>query len=284
MKLRILFLCLFFSLHVKAEEPYQIERSKVIEIHSEILKKTYDLSIKLPRNYDAESEKRYPVIYLTDSGYSFPLVSSLTRQMVGGAKIQDSILVGISYSKEERWDISRTRDYTPTNSPNEEIGFSAEAKRASGGADNFLRFINDELFKFIDEKYHTDVSHRVFIGHSFGGLLGAYAVKTTPSMFKFYILSDPSLWYDKAVMLSSDIKSVTNVTTNVLIVSSNPKHPPKRGGFHHNMVANAKLLERQLIDSLPDNSYVKAEIYDGQIHETIYPLAVTQGLLRFVGR
>jgi len=270
------------SLESKAERPFEIERSEVLEFFSKKLNKTYDIAIKLPRGYQKNISKRYPTIYLTDSGYAFPLVSSLTKQMVGGGKIDDLIIVGMSYSKEERWDISRTRDYTPTHSPEEKIGFSKEAKEASGGAKMYLEFINKELFHFIDKKYRTDSSKRIFAGHSFGGLWGAYVIKVQPNTFDYYILSDPSLWYDSETVLNLRSSLSKGMTANVLIVSSNPSEPLKRGGFPHNMVANAKKLERQLVDDLAKDSDVASEIYNGQIHETIFPVAVTQGLLRFI--
>ena len=76
--------------------------------------RNYPIWVALPADYAAHPEKHYPVLYVTDALYSFPLVRSV-RNLVGqqGVNIENFILVGLPprrlTSKQ-----SRSRDYTPS--------------------------------------------------------------------------------------------------------------------------------------------------------------------------
>jgi predicted alpha/beta superfamily hydrolase len=282
----ILVLLLLISFDTAAEpaKPYTIERSEVVTIRSNLLKRSYDLFIKLPRSYKNNTTEKYPVLFLSDAGYSFPLVSSISRQMSGFGKTKEIIIVGISYSKGDRWDVSRTRDYTPTNSPNEEIGHSEEAKKASGGANEYLNFISTELFSYIKRNYRADMTNKIYAGHSFGALFGGYVIKISPDTFESYILSDPSFWYGDEAIFGINSEAAKGTVANVLIVSANSGIPPEKGSFPHNMLVNAKRFEHQLLSYLGTGSIVKMKTYNGQIHETIFPIALSQGLLEFAGK
>ena len=45
----------------------------------------------------------------------------------------------------------------------------AERRPTAGGADEFLRFLSDELIPWVEGQYRT-ASFRVLVGHSLGGL------------------------------------------------------------------------------------------------------------------
>lgn len=267
-----------------AAQAFEIERSTTIDLQSEVLGRTYTLAIKLPKTYTTKVSKHYPVVYFTDSAYAFPLLSSLTRPLVGAGKIKESILVGISYAKEEAWQISRTRDYTPSHSPDEPIGYSKHSRLVSGGADKFIGFIRTELIPHIERNFRVKSGERMFIGHSLGGLLGAHIIKTKPNTFSSYVLSDPSLWYDGMVVLKNKTHVQEDRTKlSVLIVSTDPPSKNFSSSFNHNMARNAELLHQQLVQHYSNTTNITIDIYSHQIHETIFPLAVSRGLLRFLG-
>ncbi|WP_425468843.1 hypothetical protein [Paraglaciecola mesophila] len=86
---------------------YTIPRSEVVELEEPISKRVYPLFIKLPRSYRTNKSKDYPVIYLTDAPYSFPLVSGATRFPMNSGTMEEAIIVGISYSKGSKGASSR---------------------------------------------------------------------------------------------------------------------------------------------------------------------------------
>jgi len=76
----------------------------------------YPVWVALPADYAAHPEKHYPVLYVTDALYSFPLVRSV-RNLVGqkGVNIEDFILVGLPPQEGLTSKQSRSRDYTPSD-------------------------------------------------------------------------------------------------------------------------------------------------------------------------
>jgi hypothetical protein len=96
------------------------------------------------------------------------------------------IVVGITNT-------DRTRDLTPTRverRPGNVNGFPT-----SGGADNFLKFIETELIPHVEKQYRVQ-PFRVFAGHSLGGLFTVHAMLTRPELFNAYIAVSPSLQWD----------------------------------------------------------------------------------------
>jgi len=284
--------CFFVPLQATAQTtPYTIERSEVSRFKSESLGRSYDVYVKLPRSYSKQPDTHYPIILLTDGGYAFPLVSSITRQMSGAGKITEPIVVGLSYAKEESWQKSRTRDYTPTHSPNESNYHSKEARKVSGGAEEYTVFLKTELMPFLSEKYRVDSKRKIFAGHSFGGLLGGYILKTHPDAFDFYIISDPSFWYHEGSIF--EIKSTdpslasknSDDLPDVLIVSQKHAGPTDTKNENgNNMERGATRFHQQLLANPSFYESVKLEVIDNEIHETLFPISVSHGMRQFLGK
>jgi len=86
--------------------------------------------------------------------------------------------------------IDRVKDFTPTHLDN---------WSTSGGADNFLRFIKEELIPHVNKSYPVNGDNN-FWGHSLGGMFITYAMLKEPALFKSYIAVDPSMWWDKGLV------------------------------------------------------------------------------------
>ena len=76
--MRLLLLALAFCLPVWGDTAWELPGSRVIEL-KDAHGRVYPIYIKLPRSWRRNPERRYPVVYLTDAPYSFPLVSGATR-------------------------------------------------------------------------------------------------------------------------------------------------------------------------------------------------------------
>src|SRR3982751_229731 len=115
----------------------------------------YQLHIMLPGGY-ANSNKVYPVVYLMDSQWDFPLVTALYGQQYFDGFIPQMIIVGVTWGgKNPNPDSLRARDYTPTKQ---------NGTPQSGGADQFLSFMKEELFPFIEKNYRADKTDRTLMG------------------------------------------------------------------------------------------------------------------------
>lgn len=140
--------------------------------------------------------RRYPVLYVTDADYAFPLIRAIANRVDRhGVGLQDFILIGLSYAKGENGAVSRNRDYTPGGA-----GVRPSPERASGEygqAAAYLQFLRDEALPVLERRYRIDPAKRIFVGHSYGALLGLHVLFTQPGLFSHYILGSPSLWFDR---------------------------------------------------------------------------------------
>jgi predicted alpha/beta superfamily hydrolase len=150
----------------------------------------------LPASYEKDDfyiQKKYPVLILLDGDTHFHSAGGIIRYMGGNEQIPEMIVVAVSNT-------NRTRDFTPTKS-NSSVGFnnSTQAFALSGGADNFLRFLDTELLPQINKDYRT-LPYRVLVGHSLGGL---FAVDSflNQRVFNAYLAIDPTLTWDDQIII-----------------------------------------------------------------------------------
>lgn len=179
---------------------------KEIKIKSSILKEECSIYVSVPDDYEKSSQK-YPVIYVLDGKYHFPIVYAAAHLLYDYLKIPECIVVGIGTN-------NRNRDYTPPLTNH----FSKPAEMsAAGGANTYLDYIEKELIPFIDKNYRTQ-PNRTIIGHSLGGLLAVHAFTTRPSLFQSTINIDGSLWFNDGASGDALINYLNN-------------HPDQKGNF-----------------------------------------------------
>jgi len=259
------------------DKPFYIPRSLVTELIDPISQRTYPLFIKLPKSYASNKDRRYPVIYLTDAPYAFQLVSGATRYPMNANKMEEAIIVGISYAKGSKRDSSRVRDYTPT--------LNTAWKQQTGGAQQHMEFIENIIFKYMSQNYRTDITNRTFIGNSLGGLFGSYVLLTKPQLFKNYILGSPSYWFDKQVIfrLEATVASkVTELNANVFI--SIGERETKDLESLYEMVNDAKRFYKKMLNWQQPNLKAKILIISEANHQTAFPTTAIQGLHWILGK
>src|SRR5688572_22790664 len=80
--------------------PYAIDDTQVLDIASKALGRDYQLYVALPESYADEPARTYPVVFVTDAPYAFPLVRAIGRRVGDhGDGLEEFILVGLSYAK-----------------------------------------------------------------------------------------------------------------------------------------------------------------------------------------
>jgi uncharacterized protein len=160
--------------------------TRTFSIQSQSNGATYPIKVAVPENYSPQTQ-RYAVMYVLDGEELYDFVAQQSKEISGGLATSNVLVVSIGYGKD------RTIDYTPTR-----------AAEGGGGAEPFMLFIRNELIPTMEREYGADTtrSSRTILGHSFGGLCGAYAFADFNSVFGNYILLSPSLWYDNEVVLT----------------------------------------------------------------------------------
>jgi len=262
-----LFINAFQVANAQDTNAFKIPRSTVIDIKDPESGRIYPLFIKLPRSYSYNNDKSYPVIYLTDALYSFQVVSGATRFPMNTGKMQEAIIVGISYSKDSGGHASRVRDYTHTE--------NSSWKYQTGKAKQHASFINDAIFSYIQKNYRVNNS-RTFVGNSLGGLLGAYIFLTTPTMFNNYILGSPSVWFKNNDILH--IKTELNPNKHKVFIAVGANETLELDSTKNDMVEGAKKLKLKISGDDFPNTEVKLLTIVGANHETAFPTTAIQGL------
>lgn len=250
---------------------FEIPRSSVVEITDSKTNLVYPLFIKLPKSYQKKPDKKYPVIYLSDAWYTFQVVSGATRYPMNIGKMEEAIIVGISYSKGSKRDSSRVRDYTPTENP--------KWRQPTGHAEQHMAFIENDVFQYIEQHYRTETNNRTFIGNSLGGLFASYVLLTKPEMFKNYIIGSPSYWYDNKVIFdlaTKQAKQIKTINANVFIAIG--ERETKALESNYEMVDDAKAFYQKLLAWQQPKLKVKMLVIPQANHQTAFPTTAIQGL------
>lgn len=146
------------------------------EIASSILTESRKLKIQLPRNYETNTDKKYPIVLTLDGDYLFEPVAGNVDYFSYWEDMPEAIVVGIMQDK------SRFDDtfYDETN-----------YLPAEKGAD-FFEFIGLELIPFLDKEYRT-AKFIVAVGHDFTANFINYYLFKSPPLFNGYIVLSPDL-------------------------------------------------------------------------------------------
>lgn len=188
---------------VQGREYFPADESHLIA--SKFVAQTFRIDV-MPPPQKRGSSQRHPVVYVTDGNAVFDMFKGICRIMQsGGREWPPFFLVSIGYPVDSPagGELLRGRDLSFPGFPDYFTGLewpwegvvSPEGKKKIGGAEDFQRFIAEELIPLIDGKYRTVVGDRVYFGHSAGGGFGLFTLLTRSDLFRRYIISSPTLTY-----------------------------------------------------------------------------------------
>ena len=285
---------LFVALNVYSQnyDSVVLNSAHVRTLRSNIIENSeYVLNIALPPNYQ-DTTLKYPVVYMLDAYEIFGLQLQTYQQLKFFETVPSMILVGINYKIQEQdfydglqeYLYIRSRDFTPTFLTNEQIiemhgkGF-ASYFNDSGGAEKFLRFLNEELLPFIDSEYRTIPNDRGILSYSLGGLFSTYVLFHAPETFQKYFIGSPALWWDDKVVFKfydqNKLKSLEKPAKVYLSVGE------KEGKGLRNSWQQLK----DFLESKEDtNILFQSEILSGEYHLTGIGLAHSRAFRRLYGK
>jgi len=159
--------------------PVMVTRSALHQFQSKIVDDVYELRISVPENYEDDQELR-PVIYVLDGQWNFTLVSDIVGKLASvDGLMPQAIVVGITWADSSfQPELERSRDFTP----------EANFLPGSGGAANFLKVLETEVFPLVESNYRAS-TERVLTGGSLAGLFVSYALLERPDLFLGYVAS-----------------------------------------------------------------------------------------------
>lgn len=260
--------------------PYVLKGTQVWTVPDPVSGRDYEVFVSLPASYEVNPQRRYPVLYVTDADYAFPIIRQVARRVnLDGPRLEEFILVGLSYSRGDSGVVSRNRDYTPT--PN---GPRSASSNLHGQGAAYQTYLKNEVLPFIDNRFRADPARRVLLGHSYGALLGAQILFTDPSMFQAYVLGSPSFWFDKRHIMTMEAayaRSHTDLPANVFMYVGDWEvpGPNPRNTSGANLVRDMQTMETTLKSHHYPNLRVQSLVLTDEDHLTVAPVGFTRGLL-----
>ncbi|MFN7723999.1 MAG: alpha/beta hydrolase [Rubrivivax sp.] len=259
--------------------PYQLDHTEVLPTPSARWSRSYEAYIGLPADY-ASAGRRYPLVVVSDAPYAFPVVRAIAgRVQRHGTGLEDFILVGLSYARGENGAVSRNRDYTPTDRSLDR-GQTA-ATGVYGQASAYLDFLAQDVLPLVDQRYRTQPGRRVYVGHSYGSLLGLQALQQQPALFSHHILGSPSLWFNGGQpfrALQAFAPQAAGRSARLRLYVGGLERPGPQRPRDEDMVGQMKRYA-QALQALPWRQLdLKAQVLDGEDHATVFPRLVTAGL------
>jgi len=227
-------------------------------VYSKILNEKRTLMIHVPHG---NKDEHYPVLYLLDGEEHFHSAVGIVQQMAG--VIPDMIIVGIINTV-------RDRDLTPTH---------VMDSKTSGGGENFLKFIEDELVPYVSAHYPA-APYRVLSGHSLGGLTVVNTLLNHTKLFNAYIAIEPSLWWDNKKLLKQAQQQLSSIdlSKKSLFVAIANNMPPgvdtisvMKDTFNSNTQVTRSVLPfvKALKDVKPKSLRWSYKFYPNERHGTV---------------
>jgi len=237
-------------------------------ITSKVLGEERTVLIHLPEGYETSKDK-YPVLYVL-GGSAGALVEGVQATSQRG--VPSMIVVGIATTG---YRLNSNRDLVPGG--------------GSDGAEKYLRFISEELFPYVEQRFRVE-NHRTLYGASAMGVFVLYALLEQPDAFAAYIASSPAVAYRydyMAAKATSAARPRPRRNTGLYVIYGDKEMPDVREG----LAKYRPLLEALRSDTLsitiedlpqethvPSNSLSKGlkQIFDGYLYP--YERLLTDGL------
>ena len=274
-------------------------------IHSKHVAQTFQIQVARPPQKRGES-RRVPVVYVTDGNAVFDIFKGISWLMQGFNRDLDFILVAIGYPSDSPFtgELLRGRDLTFPGCPNvfnglkppwDDVFAPEKDTKSFCGAEDFQRFIEEELLLFVDERYETLPGERTYFGHSMGGGFGLFTLFTHVHLFRNYIVSSPTVVYhgetpdgtqyenhnfmlNRARDFVVSSGSLNNIRLYMSVGTEEEFEPLiANWQFVSGFYRLANLLKEAAIPGLN----LMTETFPGETHITAWPIAFMHGV-RFV--
>ena len=240
-----------------------IPDTEVRRLTSSLSGDQYNIYVALPSGY-ADTEITYPTLYGLDPHLTFGITTEITRLLAFGEELPQLIYIGIGFSGPDK-DIEsyQMKNYIPTGHLDEP---------GSGGAEDFLRFIREDLIPFVGSEYRADPADRCFEGSSLGGIFGLYTLLRHPDTFRRYIIGSPWMDGDAPQIIKFETEYATNHSDLPAAVFMGA------GSLEPEFVINNILkLKKAFENRNYPNLQLHTHIFEGETHLSVVPSNISRG-------
>jgi predicted alpha/beta superfamily hydrolase len=244
-------------------------------VKSQVLKEDRTVYVYLPESYaEGRGYRKYPALYVRDGGKFFQSFAGAVQHLAADATphVPEMIVVAIV-------ETDRVRDSSSTRSLQGFTGKTDEGFSTSGGGENFLRFLEQELVPYIDKEFSTS-SYRIYCGYSFTGLSVVDAFLDEDTAFDAFLMVDPSWWWDDYAMekrASAALPGRKFDRTQLFMAATSESYPEKYFIKARDISSLADILRR----ANPVGLEWQFERYADESHHSMALRALYDGLTYF---
>lgn len=243
------------------------------QITSKLTDYTYTINIYVPS--EEAPEEGFPVLYVLDGSSYFNLVKEAVRLQSRNTPktgILPAIVVGIGHGDDMRE--RRFYDFTaPAETYIYPERFKGKGHEVLGGAEDFSRFIEEELKPTIEAQYPVNKAQQALFGHSLGGYFTLWELFHHQSSFQRYLAISPSIWWNEheLVQCASVFLNEHQEINETLFISA--------GELETFMVDDARQMATVL------EKIINVEFYEAldENHASIVPTVISRAI-RFMNK
>lgn len=249
---------------VRDVDNFNLYNTQLKLLNSRFVDDTFHIYISLPDDYN-NTDIQFPALYILDGDISYGIAAGIARYLEIGGNIPELIVIGIGYGAiDKNAGNKRNRDYRPGD---------------NGGAESFLKFINEELIPYVDGNFRTAVEDRTITGYSLGGLFALYSLFTQPGIFNKYVVGSPYLIPENFVIFDYEeqASSTLNDLSAKVFISVGSEASEEK---YFNPID--ELVSIMQTRDYP-NLNLETKVFDGSDHLVGPPEVITHGLISVFG-
>ena len=222
-------------------------------IFSKFLNKERSIEIQLPRSFNENDEKKFPLVIVLDGDYMFNMVSGSIDYLSYWGDIPENIVVGIKQNETRYKDVS-----VLDNVNNTPITSTL----------SFYNFIENELIPYISKNYRGS-TFRIIIGQErTANFINFFLLKENP-IIRGYISVSPKFSKNMDKYL---IQKLNNTKNKVLYVISSSKNDFK--SIYEDVLDTSKSL-----DSIKNkNVKFKSFIFNNENHYVVPSVSIPSSI------
>lgn len=238
----------------------------------------------------------WPVLYLLDGNAVIATAVEALRAQAPytlGTGVAFGVIVAIGYPTEEAYDsLRRSWDLGPPPGQTYPPFFEGGPPVRTGGADEFLAFIEDEVKPEIARRVPVNARRQAIFGHSFGGLFVLHALFQKPDAFSGWISASPAIWWEGAGIVERALAFVTDGKGGggrllLLVGEYEQQLAPFQIGAEDAEKRRASFLESRIVDHTREMAERLApvpglattyEFLPGETHMSVLPASINHAL------
>jgi len=148
-----------------------------------------------------------------------------------------------------------------------------------GGGTAYVDYLERQVLPFVARRYRSDDTRRMFLGHSYGALLGTRILLNRPQLFAGYILGSPSYWYDGHAMDGQEqAYAATHHDLAARVYLYVGEYESPRHGKRYDMVGDARRMRAALRSRHYPALQLRLDVPGDEDHLSVAPRGFTHGL------